>query len=229
MKKRLFILLLALAVGTSMIGCSSKDDPTQDTNTDTEIEDVVNSDSDLDLEDETIDSETPNVEDADENTSDIQKPTDKPVSKPPVTKPDTGDDTNSDSNNSATLTGTLEDIMAGLYTTTGFTDLNTCNTDINAENISYYLGVNNIKIKQGIASEPLISSKPHSVVLIELEDSQDISKVKTDIKNNVDGYKWVCVGVEPENILVDNIGNFVLLVMDENSKAIMDAFKALEI
>ncbi|MFV0517859.1 MAG: hypothetical protein ACK5MV_10740 [Aminipila sp.] len=240
MKKKLFILLLTVAVGTSMVACGSKNETTPDNGSDIEagevIDDETNSD-DLISDDESIDGDSTGSNDSTE-----QKPNDKPASGNNTSKPNTGGNVSkpgtgtiappstgnsNNSGSSATLTGDFQDIITGLYKTAGFSDLKTGFTSVTAENMTYYLGVDNLKIKQGLASEPLMSSVAHSVVLIELESGQDVSKAKTAIKNNVDGRKWVCVGVEPEDILVDNIGNFILLVMDENSSSIMDAFKAL--
>lgn len=224
-----------MAVGTSMMGCGPKEDSPLDTENNTPVENVTDGAIDSDEEDdEVLDSDEIKGDDSSE-----QNPADKPTggntaNKPNGTdKPGTGAQKPGSGSNkpssggSATLTKSLEDTISGLYTASGITDIKTGNTSINAENMAYYLGVDNIKIKQGLASEPLMSSMAHSIVLIELESGQDVSKIKTSIKNNVNGYKWVCVGVEPENILVDNIGNFVLLVMDEEAQLFMDAFKAL--
>ena len=50
-----------------------------------------------------------------------------------------------------------------------------------------------------------------------------ISK-RQSIKENADGVKWICVGVSDENIRVANVGNYILLVMDENSQQYIDNF-----
>lgn len=101
-------------------------------------------------------------------------------------------------------------------------------TEVTADNAQYYLGVTDIPYVRAIASEPMMSSVAHSVVLLEVKDGSDISSIKKQIKENVDGRKWICVGVEPENILVENIGNYVLLVMDEQASDIMKQFNSLK-
>jgi len=83
------------------------------------------------------------------------------------------------------------------------------------ENQAYMLGVDNFDFIEGIASEPMMSSQAHSVVLLTVKEDSDIEAIKEDIKANVDGYKWICVGVEPENIIVDS---------KEHATAIHDAF-----
>ena len=75
-----------------------------------------------------------------------------------------------------------------------------------------------------MASEPMIGSSAHSIVLIRVNDGSDIAKIKEDIKTNVDPRKWICVGVDPENVVVDNIDNMIILIMDERSEEFHKAF-----
>lgn len=119
------------------------------------------------------------------------------------------------------LSGSFEDIIQSLYDKVGY-DVETANTEVTSENAEFYLGSSDIKFKKALASEPVMSSIAHSVVLLEAEDGADLSAVKKKIKEEVNGYKWICVGVE--NILVDNVGNYIMLVMDEDAKSFMDAF-----
>lgn len=100
--------------------------------------------------------------------------------------------------------------------------------EITKENMAFYLGVDNLKIDAGLAVEPMMTAHAHSVCLIRLSDGQDVEKAKAAIKENADPRKWICVGVSPENVLVDNIGNLIILVMDnEYSDALMKNFKEL--
>ncbi len=100
-------------------------------------------------------------------------------------------------------------------------------TDITVENIEYYLGTSDIEFTEGMASEPMIGSSAHSMVLIRVEDGSDIEKIMSDIKTNVDPRKWICVGVETENVIVDNVDNMIILIMDEQSDVFHEAFLAL--
>lgn len=126
------------------------------------------------------------------------------------------------------LTGSLEEIMEQVYTGIE-ADLSfpKDTVTITAENSEYYLGVSDIDFEEAIASEPMMSSIAHSIVLLKAKEGADLASIKTKIKENVNGYKWVCVGVEDENIIVDNIGNIVILIMDENSKELHDNFLSL--
>ena len=63
-----------------------------------------------------------------------------------------------------------------------------------------------------------------------MEDGADIDAAVKAIKEKVDGYKWICVGVSDENILVDHVGNYILLTMDnEYANRLMDNFKKLSL
>ncbi len=101
-------------------------------------------------------------------------------------------------------------------------------TQITKDNMAYYLGVDNLDIVDGYACEPLMMAQAHSVCLVQLADGEDVEAAKKAIAENVNPRKWICVGVEPENVLVGNIGNLVLLVMDNDHAAgIMANFEKL--
>jgi len=96
--------------------------------------------------------------------------------------------------------------------------------------IKYYLGVEGIPFKEGIASEAAIGGA-YSVCLIRLNSGADVEKVKKDIKDNVDPSKWICYTAD--TVIVDNIGDLVILIMTNEknmpgmAKAIHDSFKKL--
>lgn len=94
----------------------------------------------------------------------------------------------------------------------------------------YYTGVAGLKYKAGVAREPMINAIAHSTVILQMEDGADIDGAVKAIKENVDGNKWICVGVSDENILVDHVGNYILLTMDNDyANKIMDNFKKLSL
>lgn len=134
------------------------------------------------------------------------------------------------------LEGNLESILDKIYETADIEDtfkdyikdgLQT--TEITAENAKYFLGKEGIEFEEAIASEPIMSSSAYSLCLIRVKEGADIEKIKTDIKENVDPRKWVCVGVDPNNVIVDNIGDVVVLVMsDDVGSALHDAFLQLK-
>lgn len=124
--------------------------------------------------------------------------------------------------------GSLEEIMKQVYDGTGLEFAKTVNTVINEENIAYFLGTNEIAYTEAVSSEPMISSVAHSVALIRVEDGADIEDIKAKIKASVDPIKWICVGVEEDEVIVDSIGNLVILIMDVNAETIHQSFLALE-
>lgn len=101
-------------------------------------------------------------------------------------------------------------------------------SEITQDNMAYFLGVDTLKIKEGLAVEPMIRPAAHSVCLVRLADGEDVEKAKKAIAENVNPYKWICAGVDPENVRVDNIGNLIILVMDNSfADALVANFKAL--
>ncbi|HHX62844.1 MAG TPA: hypothetical protein GX707_19355 [Epulopiscium sp.] len=132
------------------------------------------------------------------------------------------------STGSGEVSGTLEEIMEKIYSGIDIELPGMMTQEVNAENSEFFLGVNDIKFDEALASEPMMSSQAHSVVLLRVSEGQDVEAIKSRIKENVDGRKWICVGVEENNIITDHIGNLVILIMDENSKAIQDSFLSLK-
>ena len=90
-------------------------------------------------------------------------------------------------------------------------------TEIDDENLSYYLGVESLDYKEAVASEPMIGSIAHSIVVVRMNEGADIEKAKQDIKDNVDPRKWVCV--EAESVFVESKGDVIILIMSSNEKA----------
>lgn len=123
------------------------------------------------------------------------------------------------------ITLSLEEILDKMYESTDIEWPSLVKTPVDDENMEYMLGVSNFEFEEAMASEPMMTSQAHSVVLVKVDDEADIETIKTDIKENVDGRKWICVGVEDENILVDNFQNYIILIMDnEGSSELLNAF-----
>ncbi len=97
-------------------------------------------------------------------------------------------------------------------------------------NLEWYTGVKELELETGLASEPMINAIPHSVVLLKMKDGADIEGTKAMIKSNLKPNKWVCVGVEDENYIVESVDNIILIAMDdENAQTFLSNFKlALE-
>lgn len=127
---------------------------------------------------------------------------------------------------SSNVEGSLTDIMAKVYE--GVEAPMLAQTEVNSENLSYFLGVESLDFKEALASEPMINAIAHSVVLVRVNDGVDVEKVKTEIKEKVDPRKWICVEVESNNVIVDSIGDLIILIMDnENAETLHKNFQNL--
>lgn len=134
------------------------------------------------------------------------------------------------------LEGTLEEILGKIYENAdvdesfkNFVDEGLYTTEITSENVSYFLGKDGLEFEAAIASEPVMSTSAYSLCLVRVKDGADIEKMKTDIKDNVDPMKWICVGVDPQNVIVDNIGDVIFLLMSNfETQELYDSFLSLE-
>lgn len=112
--------------------------------------------------------------------------------------------------------------MDNFDTAADFTEFIEANFEGNDELFNEWLGYRvssciftEAKYEQVIISEPFNTSIPHSVVLIKLAEGEDVEAVKAEIKLNADPRKWICV--EAEMVVVESIGNVVLLVMSNST------------
>jgi len=74
-----------------------------------------------------------------------------------------------------------------------------------------------IGLTEAIVCEPMMTSRAHSVAVLRVKDGTDIDTAKKEIRENVNPRKWVCVGVNPANVKVENIGNLIALIMDDTA------------
>ena len=130
----------------------------------------------------------------------------------------------------------LEDILAEMYakaevdddTRAWLTGDYMATTEVNADNVNYFLGLNSLDgIERAIAHEPMMSSIAYSVCLVRVTEGTDVEKMKTDIRAGINPVKWICVGVEDKNIVVDNVGNVIVLIMWDSSDVLHSAFTAV--
>jgi len=141
----------------------------------------------------------------------------------------------SDKTGSANLEGSLDDILAQIYETAEldaqfkeYIETGLMKTEITAENSQNYFNTDGIEFESGLASEPMIQPSAYLLTLIRVKEGADVEKIKSDIKENADPVRWVCVGVDPANVYVDNVGDVIMLVMsDDAGKALHEAFLAL--
>lgn len=123
----------------------------------------------------------------------------------------------------------LEDIFTALYERIDSETPIVGNIEITKENESYYLGTSGLEFEEALASEAMMLSVPYSVCLVRMPEGSDIEASKKQIVEFVNPNKWICVGVEPENVLVGSVENVILLVMTRSmSQEIMDAFLSLQ-
>ncbi|MFA5537171.1 MAG: hypothetical protein WDA53_08380 [Bacillota bacterium] len=133
------------------------------------------------------------------------------------------------------LEGSLEEILDKIYETAAtseqfkeFSAKGLFTTEITDENIEHYFGTKNVDYEAAIGSEPMIMPNAYSLCLLRAKEGADIEKIKSEIKENVDPRKWICVGVDPSNVVVDNIGDVIILIMsDREGKALHEAFLEL--
>ena len=118
--------------------------------------------------------------------------------------------------NQSNIQEPLSDVMKKLYENISEDVMPLLETvEVTKENQEYYLGNVSFNYQEALASEPVMSSIAHSVVLIRLKDTKNIESIKKEIKEKVDPNKWICVGVEDKNVIVVSKGNLILLVMDD--------------
>lgn len=128
------------------------------------------------------------------------------------------------------IKGNLPDLMNKLYENLdGFSTENLQQVAFTKDEQEYFIGDVSFDYKDALASEPVMSSVAHSVVLVRLNSSKDAEKAKKEIKEKVDPRKWVCVEVEEKNVIVESKGDLVLLAMDNQySEAIKENFLNLK-
>jgi hypothetical protein len=125
------------------------------------------------------------------------------------------------------ISGTLEEIIENIYGGTELELPQTMITELNEENEAYFLGNNDASYIEGIASEPMMSSVAHSVVLLRVAEDADIESIETSIKENIDPRKWICVGVEDDQVIVDHVGDIIVLIMSHDADTLHESFLAL--
>ena len=129
--------------------------------------------------------------------------------------------------------GSLEDIMTKVYADIPENErpMMLTNIKVTAQNIEQYLGTADIEYEEALASESATGSIAHSVVLVRVKDNANVEAIKEKIEKNVNPRKWICVGVEEDDVIVENEGNLIILIMvaDEGTREkLEDAFENLK-
>lgn len=130
------------------------------------------------------------------------------------------------------IEGDLEDIMAKLYADVSEDNRpgGLTNMEINDENIESFIGTKDIEYTEAIASESMIGSIAHSVVLIRVKDASKVEEYKDEILEKVNPRKWICVGVEKDEVIIENKGDLIVVIIvqdKDNRQKIADAFNNL--
>ena len=134
----------------------------------------------------------------------------------------------SNAKDTAHVDGELSDIFKQIYENANLeASVATVEIVVDDTNKAGMLGSSDVEFVEGLASEAAIMTIPHSMVLIRVDSNADIEATKKLIADNVDPRKWICVGVEADQVIVDNIGDLVFLVMSENAKAYHEGFLKL--
>jgi len=133
---------------------------------------------------------------------------------------------------SANIEGQLKDLMIQIYADIADEEkpMGLTTIDIDKMNIEGFLGTSEIDFMDALASEPMVGSIAHSVVLIRMKDNANIEDAKTKIKENVNPRKWICVGVEKEDVIIDSRGDLIIVVIIEDEdirEKINEGFKSL--
>lgn len=130
---------------------------------------------------------------------------------------------------SKNVEGNLEDLMKKVYEELPQEDTPMMleNIEVNSENMEYYLGTSDLKIKEALASESGVGSIAHSVVLVRVAEGVDVNATMAKIKENVNPRKWICVGVEESEVVVKNKGDLIILIMSKNYEKLEKGFDNL--
>ncbi len=211
--KRLFILGITVILLLSITACGAKPADSDITPDPAGTEEPADPDQSTENPDP---SETP----------DSEQDTQTPGQNENEEAPDIG----------SVLSGSLEGILEKIYETADCsnnfkeymkTGLQT--TEVTEERTAYYLGKDGIEYEEALASEPIMMPSAYELTLVRVKEGADIEKTKKEIKENVDPQKWVCVGVDPKNVIVDSIDDVIVIIMSDNEcEALHDAFLALK-
>ena len=133
---------------------------------------------------------------------------------------------------SKNVEGKLEDIMDRLYVDIAEDNRPglLTNIPIDDENIESFIGIKDIEYTEAIASESMMGAIAHSVVLVRVKDASKVEEYKADILEKVDPRKWICVGVERDEVIVESKGDLIVVIIvqdKDNRQKLADAFNNL--
>lgn len=101
--------------------------------------------------------------------------------------------------------------------------------DADADTKTWFLGSDAIEFEDALGSESGIGSYAHSIVLVKVAEGSDVEATITALKDSINPRKWICVGVEPDEVVIENIGNVILVAIDEtNVEPFVENFETLK-
>lgn len=90
-------------------------------------------------------------------------------------------------------------------------------TELTDENFTYYTFAAPVEGVEGLVSEPIIGSIPHSLVILRAADADAATALAKEMEENIDLRKWICV--EAEKGIVSAHGSTVMMVMSSTAAA----------
>ena len=98
---------------------------------------------------------------------------------------------------------------------------------LDSENFAYYMFIDPVEGAEAMASEAMIGSIAHSIVLLKAPEGADVEAIAQSVRDNADPRKWICVEAEKCEVVVKD--SYVLLVMTNAAAAdaIIANFNAL--
>ncbi|MDO5601768.1 MAG: hypothetical protein Q4G07_03270 [Oscillospiraceae bacterium] len=126
------------------------------------------------------------------------------------------------------IEGTAEEILNQVYEKVPADQLPmTMVGPIEADMSEYYLGVSADRYKEAASGDAMINAVAHSVCVVRANSVDDVDALKKDIEAGADPRKWICV--EAEKVIVDSIGDTVILIMSDaaTADAVHEAFLSL--
>lgn len=203
--KKTLLILMAIVLAFAMLACSKDDKTNQDDNNNNTITDNQNPDNSTD--DELLDgtNDDKNLADGDENA-----------------------DSNADqSTETVTLDSSLDVILTTIINGVVPEELWTETAEITDETFQNFFFIEPIEDYEAWVNVAGMSSIAHEVSLIRVSEGTDVEALATEIENNLNPRKWVCVDAEKTAVVVR--GNVILVTMSRTE--IVDGavanFKAL--
>lgn len=123
---------------------------------------------------------------------------------------------------SMTLSEILAAIQADVKDLPGVGDI-----PLDSENFAYYMFIEPVEGAEAMASEAMIGSIAHSIVLMKTPEGADVEAIAQSVRDNADPRKWICVEAEKCEVVVKD--GYILLVMTNAAAAdaIIANFNAL--